>query len=190
LPAEASTSALLPAGKAQLSTARNSVAIRGFKEEASFSQKADEFDILSSITKLPYPGRRWMKPTQKQVLLLDDNADQLTIRELVLRKAMVECHVATSAAAALALLRSAPGQEKVGAVITDHFMPGMNGVDFVRQLRSFNPDIPVIVISGLPDAEEEYKGLNVLFRVKPCEPEELIAIVRSALDSYPYKASA
>jgi DNA-binding response OmpR family regulator len=126
----------------------------------------------------------------KQVLLLDDNADQLTIRELVLRKARVECHVATSAPVALALLRSAPGQEKVGTVITDHFMPGMSGVDFVRQLRSFNPEIPVIVISGLPDVEEEYKGLNVIFRVKPCDPEELIALVRSALDGYPYKASA
>lgn len=126
----------------------------------------------------------------KQVLLLDDNADQLTIREMVLRKALVESHVATSAPAALALLHSVPGQERIGAVVTDHLMPGMSGVDFVRQLRSFNPEIPVIVISGLPDAEEEYQGLNVIFRVKPCEPEDLITLVRNALDSYPYRASA
>lgn len=126
----------------------------------------------------------------KQVLLLDDNANQLTIREMVLRKAMVECHVATRAEVALALLRSAPGREKIGAVVTDHLMPGMGGVEFVRQLRSFNPEIPVIVISGLPDADGEYQGLNVVFRVKPCEPEELIALVRSALASYPYRVSA
>lgn len=126
----------------------------------------------------------------KQVLLLDDNADQLIIREMVLRKALVECHVATSAPAALALLRSAPGREKIGAVVTDHFMPGMSGVEFVRQLRSFNPEIPVIVISGLPDADAEYEGLNVMFRMKPCEPEEFITLVRTALDRYPYQASA
>src|SRR5579862_293970 len=117
----------------------------------------------------------------KQVLLLDDNADQLAIREMVLRKASIECHAATDAQAALALLRSRPGQEKIGAVVTDHLMPGMTGVEFVRQLRSFNTDIPVIVISGLPDADEEYQGLRVLFRVKPCEPEDLIALVLSAL---------
>src|SRR5215469_3222754 len=106
----------------------------------------------------------------KQVLLLDDNVDQLAIREMVLRKAQIECHVATSAQSALALLRSTPGKEKVGAVVTDHLMPGMSGVEFVTQLRGFNPGIPVIVISGLPDADQEYKGLNVIFRLKPCEP--------------------
>src|SRR5579871_4409465 len=111
----------------------------------------------------------------KQVLLLDDNPAQLTVRELVLRKAMLECHVATSAQAALAFLRSGPGQEKIGVVVTDHFMPGMNGVEFVRQLRTSNPEIPVIVISGLGDVEEEYEGLNVIFRVKPCDPEDLIS---------------
>ena len=63
----------------------------------------------------------------KQVLLLDDNATQLTIRELVLRKAGMESHAATSAGAALALLRSSVGQEKIGAVVTDHLMPGMDG---------------------------------------------------------------
>ncbi len=117
----------------------------------------------------------------KQVLLLDDNIAQLTIRELVLRKAEIESHVATKAESALALLRSEPGRAKIGVVITDHLMPDMDGAEFVRQLRSFNPEVPVIVISGLTDADEEYAGLNVIFRVKPCDPEDLIALVRTAL---------
>src|SRR5437764_381024 len=62
----------------------------------------------------------------RQVLLLDDNPAQLTIREMVLRKAQIECHVATNANGALALLRSDAGREKIGAVITDHLMPGMD----------------------------------------------------------------
>src|SRR5215813_14044646 len=126
----------------------------------------------------------------KQVLLLDDNAPQLTMREMVLRKGAIECHVATSAQSALALLRSASGQSKIGAVVTDHLMPGMDGVEFVRQLRSFDPNIPVIVISGLPDAYVEYAGLNITFRIKPCEPDYLIALVRQSLDGFPYRASA
>jgi DNA-binding response OmpR family regulator len=118
----------------------------------------------------------------KQALLLDDNVAQLTVRELVLRQAKVESHVATKAQSALALLRSDLGLEKIGVVITDHFMPDMDGVEFVRQLRTFNQEVPVIVISGLPDAELEYAGLNILFRVKPCDPEDLILLVKSALD--------
>lgn len=120
----------------------------------------------------------------KQVLLLDDNAAQLTMREMVLRKDAIECQVATTAQSALALLRSGSGS-KIGAVVTDHLMPGMDGVEFVRQLRSFNPEMPVIVISGLPDADREYQGLNIVFRLKPCEPEDLIALVRSTLDGAP-----
>ena len=117
----------------------------------------------------------------KQVLLLDDNIAQLTVRELVLRKAEIESHVATNAESALALLRSKAGRAKIGVVVSDHLMPDMDGVAFVRQLRSFNPEVPVIVISGLPDADAEYAGLNVIFRVKPCDPEDLIALVRTAL---------
>lgn len=123
----------------------------------------------------------------KQALLLDDNIAQLTVRELVLRNAEISSHVATKAQSALALLRSETGQAKIGVVITDHMMPDMDGVEFVRQLRSFNQEVPVIVISGLPDADTEYAGLDVTFRMKPCDPEDLITLVRNALKS---KASA
>jgi CheY-like chemotaxis protein len=119
----------------------------------------------------------------KQALLLDDNIPQLTVRELVLRQADVESHVATKAQSALALLRSDLGKAKIGVVITDHLMPDMDGVEFVRQLRTFNRDIPVVVISGLAEAETEYSGLNVIFRVKPCDPEDLISLVKTALNS-------
>lgn len=126
----------------------------------------------------------------KQALLLDDNAAQLTVRELVLRRAEVETHVATKAQTALALLRSGPGRDKIGVVITDHLMPDMDGAEFVRELRSFNREVPVIVISGLSDAESEYANLDVIFRTKPCEPEELISLVRKALNDPKCRASA
>jgi DNA-binding response OmpR family regulator len=125
----------------------------------------------------------------KQVLLLDDNPTQLSIRDLVLRRAGLECEIATSAQIALALLRSAPGRKSIGLVITDHIMPGMDGVEFVRQLREFSPEMPVVVISGLAEAEEQYEGLNVIFRIKPCDPESLIELVRTSLNPC-YRASA
>ena len=126
----------------------------------------------------------------RQVLLLDDNPVQLTVREMVLRKAQIDTHVATNASSALAFLRSEVGQQKIGAVVTDHVMPNMDGVEFVKQLRSFHPELPVIVISGLPDADQEYGGLNVTFRLKPCDPEELITLVKTALGWPEQRASA
>lgn len=121
----------------------------------------------------------------KQVLLLDDNPAQLLVRELVLRKGGLETQVATNSQSALGFLRSGPGRDKIGVVITDHIMPDMDGAEFVRQLRSFNEDIPVIVISGLAEAEQEYVNLAVIFRTKPCEPEDLISLVKATLSKDP-----
>jgi DNA-binding response OmpR family regulator len=37
------------------------------------------------------------------------------------------------------------------------------------------------VLSGLAEAEDEYSDLDVIFRVKPFPPDELLALVRSFL---------
>jgi DNA-binding NtrC family response regulator len=127
----------------------------------------------------------------KQALLVDDNASQLLMREMVLRRGNIECRAASNPRSALALMRTETGRLNIGVVITDHLMPAMTGSEFVRELREFNQDVPVIVISGLPEADTEYNGLNVIFRMKPCEPEDLILLVRGALEwDTPRQASA
>jgi CheY-like chemotaxis protein len=45
---------------------------------------------------------------------------------------------------ALACLNLQP----IDLVITDLVMPQMNGIDFVKQVREIQPDLPVIVVSG------------------------------------------
>jgi DNA-binding response OmpR family regulator len=114
-----------------------------------------------------------------QLLLIDDNALQLSVREAVLRNAGFTVCVATTAESALATLRILG--ERISLVITDHIMPGRNGVDFVRELRQENDWVPVIVLSGLPEAEAEYGGLDIMFRQKPVPPPELIALIRACL---------
>jgi DNA-binding response OmpR family regulator len=50
----------------------------------------------------------------------------------------------------------------------------------VRNLRSIS-SMPILVLSGLPEAETEYEAMDVLFRLKPIQPEELIRISRTLL---------
>jgi CheY-like chemotaxis protein len=116
----------------------------------------------------------------RRVLLIDDDPIQLRVREAVLREAGLPVDVATTAESALALLRTSTGNV-IGAIVTDHIMPGISGAIFVRQLRDLKPDVPVIVISGMAEAEDEYDGLKVTFRTKPCRPTELIELVRQSL---------
>src|SRR6266545_2996195 len=116
-----------------------------------------------------------------QVLMVDDDDGQLRIRESVLRSAGIEVSLAANAGAALEILRSR-GRE-IGVVITDHLLPGLDGVDLVRELRRQDPSIPVVVLSGMPDIEPEYDGLDAIIRLKPLPAGELIRLIHALLDS-------
>lgn len=111
--------------------------------------------------------------------MIDDNPLQLKVRETVLRNAGFQVSVATTPDSALAALHVLP--EQIGLIVTDHLMPGCSGAEMVRQLRDMGSQIPVIVLSGLPEAEVEYQDLNVSFRAKPFPPQELLDLVRSHL---------
>lgn len=119
--------------------------------------------------------------------MIDDSPLQLAVRQATLLRAGFS--VVAEASATQALERIRVGGEKTDAVITDHLMPDMGGVEFVRKLREIDQDVPVIVLSGLPDAGTEYAGLNVHFEMKPCPSQELIALVRSLTSNANEKAS-
>ncbi len=112
-----------------------------------------------------------------QVLLVDDNPVQLQVRQAVLEQAGFSVATAMTAEEALAHLSRPESASQFGIVVTDHILPGDSGAVFVRQLREHS-QIPVIVVTGLAEAEEEYAQLNVTFLHKPCPPEELIARVK------------
>jgi CheY-like chemotaxis protein len=119
------------------------------------------------------------------VLLIDDNAIQTAIRQAILRRAGYFVIAALDPARALEQLRRVEFPAPIGAVITDHVMPGMNGAEFVRELRRTHPELPVMVISGEDDAEYEYAGMNVRFLMKPLLPDLLLSNLRNLLVQEP-----
>jgi DNA-binding NtrC family response regulator len=119
------------------------------------------------------------------LLLIDDNAVQAATRQTILKRQGYFVIVTLSPVRALEQLRSGEFADPVDLIITDHLMPDMNGVNFVSAVREFAPTIPVLVISGMAEAEEEYKDLNVNFRLKPLLPDHLIASVHTLLKPPP-----
>lgn len=114
-----------------------------------------------------------------QILLVDDDPSQLRIRQMILSSAGFVVHIATSVESALAFLRSMGN--KIGMVVTDHFLPGRTGADLVRELRRTAPSLPVMVLSGMPGIENEYAGMNVSIQLKPFPPDEFIRVIQSCL---------
>jgi CheY-like chemotaxis protein len=116
------------------------------------------------------------------LLLIDDNAIQAATRQTILKRAGYFVIAVLSPERALEQLRSNEYPAPIDLIITDHIMPGMNGAEFVTHLREFAPNLPVLVISGMLEAEDEYEDLNVEFRLKPLLPDHLIASVNQLVE--------
>ncbi len=117
------------------------------------------------------------------LLLIDDNPIQAATRQTILKRAGYNVIAVLSPERALDTLRANDFPSPIDLILTDHIMPGMNGSEFITQLRTFAPTIPVLVISGMPDAEDEYVGLGVDFRLKPLMPDNLLAIVHRLVEA-------
>jgi CheY-like chemotaxis protein len=112
------------------------------------------------------------------ILIVDDNPIQAVTRRLILERAHLPVVIAEDGATAL--LRFESG-EQFGMVITDHCMPEMSGPELVKKLRELSTTLPIVVLSGLPEAESQYEGMDVQFRLKPIQPQELIDLARTLL---------
>jgi DNA-binding response OmpR family regulator len=86
------------------------------------------------------------------------------------------------AADAVGALQLAAGQP-FDLLVTDYEMPGISGVALAVQLRLRDQDLPVLMVSGYPEAAGEMRGLNgrTAFARKPFEAAELVASICSIL---------
>jgi two-component system response regulator FixJ len=73
-------------------------------------------------------------------------------------------------------------------IVSDIRMPGMNGIELVRKLKSDGIASPVILITGHGDvalAVEAMKAGAIDFIEKPFDDAVLLGAIRSALDALP-----
>jgi two-component system phosphate regulon response regulator OmpR len=80
----------------------------------------------------------------------------------------------------------------VDAILLDLLMPGMSGADLLVAIRreELARDVPVVLLSGTPDAPDEVRGLGVDACLrKPVSAERLIAALSRVLE-HPMRWSA
>jgi two-component system, LuxR family, response regulator FixJ len=114
------------------------------------------------------------------VHVIDDDAEVRHSLAFLLSTVGLPVRLHDSATSFLAALPEAQD----GCIVTDVRMPGMDGIELQRHLRTQGNAIPVIVITGHGDialAVEAMKAGAVDFIEKPFDDEMLIASIRTAL---------
>jgi len=118
--------------------------------------------------------------TSSLVHIIDDDDAVRDSLEFLLRAASIEVRTYESATA---FLEAVPDGAS-GCILTDVRMPGMSGVDLLRQLKACGSTVPVIVMTGHGDIQLAVEAMKIGasdFLEKPFDDEVLLASVRSAL---------
>lgn len=119
-----------------------------------------------------------------EVLLLDDDPAMLAFLEDILAPAGYICHIQTDPQAALSQVAA---RREIGLVLSDVYMPGLTGLQFINRLHGLRlgrPAPPVLLLTAQPSVESAIDALRLGaedFLLKPVRPGELVEAVAQAL---------
>lgn len=117
-----------------------------------------------------------------KVLLVDDEEEFVTTLSERLSLRGIETEVAYNGENALAKIN----QLSPDIVILDVMMPGLSGLDVLKQIKAILPDIPVILLTGRGSTREGIEGMKqgaFDYLMKPVDIEDLIKKMNEAMKS-------
>ena len=117
----------------------------------------------------------------EKILIVDDEEGMRRLLARVLAREGYQAVAAESGAEAMRRI----GGENFDLVITDIQMPGMNGLALLEELKSFDPALPVVVITAYGTVESAVQALRAGaydYLTKPFETDEIKLTVAKALE--------
>jgi nitrogen-specific signal transduction histidine kinase/ActR/RegA family two-component response regulator len=116
-----------------------------------------------------------------QVLVVDDEEEICAVLAAVLEAAGAEVATTTDPRDAFDAITGDPTHWHV--LITDHDMPHMTGSALAKSIHAEAPNLPVILVSALPDLANDDHQLFRAILQKPAEARQLVSMVAKAVDS-------
>jgi DNA-binding response OmpR family regulator len=131
--------------------------------------------MLKNMDKVHPPG--------PVILLVDDNPQNLQVLGKLLQEEKYEIEFAVNGEATLEWLKN----KQFDLILLDLNMPGMNGFEVCKRIRSDNGmyEVPIIFLSAESERESILKGFEVGaqdYVTKPFDSRELLARVKTQLD--------
>jgi len=118
------------------------------------------------------------------ILFVDDNRLILAMLADIFRDEPYCIHTAGSVDESLEILL----HKEIAVVVSDNVMPGMSGLEFLAELKSYSPDTVKIMMTAYADLSTTMIAINssevYRFMVKPFKAEEMVSVVRDAVKRY------
>jgi DNA-binding NtrC family response regulator len=117
-----------------------------------------------------------------QILIIDDEDSMRDSMRQALKKEGYVIHEAQDGQGGLMLFH----KETYHLVFLDLKLPGISGLQVLRQMKDMSPETPVIIITGYSSIESAVEAIKLGafdYMAKPFTPEELRVITRKALES-------
>jgi DNA-binding NtrC family response regulator len=117
-----------------------------------------------------------------RILLIDDDRLLLTALPAVFEGSpcVITVDTASSAEQALRLIEAT----EYDTIVSDFSMPGLNGIEFLKECKAVRPDIPIILLTGYGTLELEEKafeeGAYAVIQ-KPVDPDVFLSVVTRAM---------
>lgn len=115
-----------------------------------------------------------------RVLIIEDEIKIATFMKNGLKQERYEVDLETNGRDGLELAMNT----QYDLILLDVMLPGMNGIDILKELRANNYNVPVILISALDSTEDRVNGLDFGaddYISKPFSFDELAARIRAIL---------
>jgi CheY-like chemotaxis protein len=131
-----------------------------------------------------------------RALIIDDELEVRTLLTLTLEKYGAKTQSASCGKDALELLLGQRPNQLFNVLICDISMPDEDGYAFIRKVRALpakrGGTIPAIALTAYGSIEHRMRALDAGFQtyaVKPVEPDELIAAIRSLIEDLHTRAA-
>lgn len=118
---------------------------------------------------------------KKRILIVDDEPSIRRILQVAFEKEGYFPFVAEDAYQAMETVQN----ESIDCVLTDVTMPGKTGYELLRDLKSFNDDLPVVVMTAfgtIPQAIQAIRDGAFEYVTKPFDLDSLKKVVASSIE--------
>lgn len=115
-----------------------------------------------------------------QVLIVDDDKDVVEAYQDLLEISGYKSQATTDPTQVLAMIT----KNWSGVIVSDMYMPGLDGMELLAKIKDFDNELPVILITGhgdIPLAVDAVKKGAVDFLQKPLQPTELLTLLEVLL---------